>query len=78
VGWRAGAGCRWRRQRGRHGRQVEPTGLLGADQHLADLAVVERGVQLGQHADAHPVLGLRVDGTAQRVACDTQVLVHEV
>src|SRR3989344_1599885 len=54
----------------------QPARELGPHQHLANLAVVQVGVHLGQHADTHPVLGLGVDGTAQRRAGQTQVFVH--
>jgi hypothetical protein len=35
-------------------------------------------MQLGQHADAHPVLGLGIDGARQRLAGKAQALVQRI
>lgn len=56
--------------------QVQAASLLGPHQQAADLVVIKVGVQFGQHANAHPVLGLCIDRAAQRVAGDPQVFVH--
>eukprot|EP01034_Spumella_vulgaris_P030101 gene30102-37262_t len=52
--------------------------MASASQHLADVAVAQLGIGFGQHADAQPVFGLRVDGAAQRAARYPKVLVHLV
>ena len=58
------------------GRRWKALGLLDADQQLADVRVAQLGIQLGKHADAHPVLGLGIDGAAERGAGHAQVLMH--
>jgi hypothetical protein len=57
---------------------VQPPREFSLDQQLADFAVVQLRVHLGQHADPHPVLCLRIDGPAEGVARHAQVLVHQV
>ena len=60
------------------GLEVQTARQFGANQQPADVVVVQVRVQLAQHADAHPVFGLRVDRAAQRVAREPQVFVHGV
>jgi hypothetical protein len=55
---------------------IKATGQFGTNQQAADVAVIELWMELGQHPDAHPVFGLRIDRATQRIAGDAQVLMH--